>query len=398
MNVDLTLAIIFYVLLILFFRRHKDKVQFQAKIIALYRTTLGLKLMDKIAKKFPRTLNLLAYVSIVVGFLGMMFIFYWLLKGTIDLVLQAGAPPAVAPVLPGVKIPGLPVLSFTHWILAIAIIAIIHEFSHGIFARLYNVRVKSSGFALFGPILAAFVEPDEKVVKKKSKKVQLAIFSAGPFSNMVTGFLFLAVMSFITIPILGATFDAAGVKVNTLIEGYPMVATGIEVPFIIKGVDGVTTNKFEDFANATSDLYPGDKITLNTDKGDFSINAGTNPDNTSRGFIGVSNFEIARIPNPEVVEKYGSFVPPLTEWIHMLFFWLWVVSWGVGLFNLLPLGPIDGGRMLLSVLQGILKDQNKAKKYWSIVSFTCLLLIFINLAPYLWKLLLWIIKPIMFIT
>ena len=45
---------------------------------------------------------------------------------------------------------------------ALAIVAIPHEFAHGIFARLNNLRVKSSGFALFGPILAAFVEPDEK--------------------------------------------------------------------------------------------------------------------------------------------------------------------------------------------------------------------------------------------
>ena len=77
----------------------------------------------------------------------------------------------------------------------------------------------------------------------------------------------------------------------------------------------------------------------------------------------------------------------------MLFFWLWVVSWGVGLFNLLPLGPVDGGRMLLTGLTAVMHDKKKAKKYWSIVSLVSVLLILINLAPYLWQLLLFILRP-----
>ncbi len=398
MNLDLTLAIIFYLLLILFFMRHKDKVQFQGKIIALYRTQFGIKLMEKIAKKFPRTLRFFGVTSIIVGFLGMGFIFYWLLKGTLDLLLKAGTPPAVAPILPGIKvIPGLPVLSFMHWIITILIIAVIHEFSHGVYARLHNIKVQSSGFALFGPILAAFVEPDEKQVSKKSKKIQLSIFSAGPFSNILTGFIFLLFMSYVTVPAFGATHDEAGIIVNALIEGQPMESTGIGLPFIINGINNHDVDTFAEFTNETNYLKPGDEITLNTDKGNYSITAGLNPDNNSRGFIGVSNFEISRIPDKDFVEKYGSFLPPFVEWLHMLFFWLWVVSWGVGLFNLLPLGPIDGGRMLLSALIGITKNEKKAKKYWSIVSLMCLLLIFINLAPYLWKLVLWILKPLIFI-
>ena len=77
----------------------------------------------------------------------------------------------------------------------------------------------------------------------------------------------------------------------------------------------------------------------------------------------------------------------------MLFFWLWVVSWGVGLFNLLPLGPVDGGRMLLTGLTAVMHDKKKAQKYWSIVSLVSVLLILINLAPYLWQLLLFILRP-----
>ncbi|MBT4576922.1 site-2 protease family protein [Candidatus Woesearchaeota archaeon] len=394
MNLDLTLALVFYAFLVLYILRNKSKFEFHGKIFALYKTKLGLKLMDKIAKKFPRLLNLLSYVSIFVGFIGMGLIFYWLFKGTFDLLFVAGAAPAVAPVLPGIKVmPGLPVLSFMHWILAILIIAVIHEFSHGIYARLYKVKVKSSGFALFGPILAAFVEPDEKQISKKSKKVQLAVFSAGPFSNILTGFLFIAVMTFITLPLQAAVFVPDGITVNGLLDDYPMQSTNAEIPFIINQFNDHEIKDFNDFSNATLDLKPGDNAIVGTNKGEFSIVAAQNPENSSKGFIGVSNFALNRAPNEEIVSKYGSFVPPAVDWIHMLFFWLWVVSWGVGLFNLLPLGPVDGGRMLLTGLTAVMHDKKKAKKYWSIVSLVSVLLILINLAPYLWQLLLFILRP-----
>lgn len=394
MNLDLTLALIFYALLVLYIMKNKSKFEFHGKIIALYKTKLGLKLMDRIAKFCPRILKLLGYLSIITGFIGMALIFYWLFKGTFDLLFVSGAPPAVAPVLPGIEVmPGLPVLSFMHWIIAILIIATIHEFSHGIYARLYNIKVKSSGFALFGPILAAFVEPDEKQLTKKKKKVQLAVFSAGPFSNILTGFLFIAVMTFITLPLQGAVFDSDGITVNGMLDGYPMRETNVELPFTIIQFNEQEINDYEDFAEATVDLKPGDKATIGTDKGDFSIIAAQNPENSSKGFIGVSNFGINRAPNEEIVAKYGASIPALVDWTHMLFFWLWVVSWGVGLFNLLPLGLVDGGRMLLSGLTAIMKNEKKAKKYWSIISLVSVLLILINLAPYLWQLLLFILKP-----
>ncbi|MDP3917129.1 MAG: site-2 protease family protein [Nanoarchaeota archaeon] len=398
MNIDLMLAIIFYALLILYIAKNKKKFQFHGKIFAMYKTSLGLKLMDRMAKKFPRTLSFLGIVSIITGFLGMAFIFYWLVKGTFDLLFTPNAVSAVAPILPGIKvIPGLPVLSFVHWIIAILVIAVIHEFSHGIFARLYDVKVKSSGWAIFGPILAAFVEPDEKQLTKKSKKVQLAVFSAGPFSNILTGFVFIAIMSFVTFPMYNEVYTTDGVIVNELIDGFPMKQTGIDVPFTISRVNGEDTNNLQEFSNATAYLTPGDEIILSTDKGEFSVTAAENPEDSSKGFMGISSFELVRVPNQEIVEKYGAFLPPLVEWTHMLIFWLWVVSWGVGLFNLLPLGPVDGGRMLYSGLLALTKNEKKSKKYWALVSWACVILIFINLAPFLWKLLLWILKPVIFI-
>ena len=442
MNIDLLLALIFYGVIILYISKNKSRFQFQGKLVAIYRTKIGLKLMDKIANKdsnkfvqktgliltlagiislvygivysasiFQTVSYLLLFfglliiipfgitgvLSIITGFAGMGFIFYWLFKGTFDLLMLSGAAPAVAPVLPGLKvIPGLPILSFMHWILAILIIAVIHEFSHGIYTRLYKVKVKSSGLALFGPILAAFAEPEEKQLSKKSKRIQLSVFSAGPFSNILTGFLFILLMSQVTLPLYNAAYEGDGIVVHDLIEGYPMEDAGLETPFKIIELNNQKVNDFSDFLNSTSNVLPGDEVELKTDKGAVSFIAAANPENESKGFMGVSNFELARIPKEAVVEIYGALAPPTMQWIHMLFFWLWIVSWGVGLFNLLPLGPVDGGRMFLTGLESV-TTKKRAHRIWKIVSLTCLLLIFINMAPFLWKLFLFLIKPLMFL-
>ena len=107
----------------------------------------------------------------------------------------------------------------------------------------------------------------------------------------------------------------------------------------------------------------------------------------------MADFSLKAEPRLSIVEKYGSFLPSFVEWTNMLVFWLVVMNFGIGLFNLLPLGPIDGGRMFLTGMLGIFKNEKTAKKVWGFVSFFCLLLIFVNLAPYLWKLVLFMLKP-----
>jgi len=199
-NLDILFAIIFYGLILVWFLKQRSRFEVHGKVIALYKTKIGLKLMDRLAGVCPRFTKVLGHIGSVVGFAGMGLIFYFLVKGTFDLLFIPNAVPAVAPVLPGVRVPGLPVLSFWHWIVGIFFVATVHEFSHGIWARLYKLKVKSSGVLFFGPILGAFVEPDEKQLKKRPRSQQLAVFAAGPFSNIIFGFFFLLLINFATGP------------------------------------------------------------------------------------------------------------------------------------------------------------------------------------------------------
>jgi membrane-associated protease RseP (regulator of RpoE activity) len=367
----------------------------QGKIFALYKTKLGLKWMDKIASIFPRAQNFFWNIGVYVGFAGMAFILYFLIKETLKLIFVPGTPPALAPVLPGVQIPGAPTLSFWHWVITILIAATVHEFSHGIVARLHKIPVKSSGFAFLGPILAAFVEPEEKVVEKKKPMQQMAMFAAGPFSNIVLGGIIFVLLLFVTTPFLAGFYNGEGINVFETVEGFPMDGTGIETPFLITQIDGADTLDIVSFVEATGKVKPGDEIILTTDKGEFSVTSVSNPEDESLAFIGISGLTQQNVLKEQYVGKELLF--NFLQWVQLLLLWLFLINIGIGLFNLLPLGPVDGGRMFYSLALVVFKDKVKANKALWATTLLCLALIIINMIPWLTDLLVWVWSGISFL-
>lgn len=395
-NWDLLSLAIFYVFILLIYYKYKHKFEVQGKVFIMYKSKLGLGLMDRIAKRWPRLLNLFAYLSVFTGFLGMGFILYFLIKETFKFVSVPGTSPPLSPVLPGIDIPGAPALSFWHWIIALFVVAVVHEFSHGVYARLYDIKVKSSGFAFLGPILAAFVEPDEKVMSQKPKFQQLAILSAGPFSNLVWGLIFMVLLFFAINPLVNYSFEPQGIIVNEFVEGYPMSKSGITLPFVVKGINGIATDTAEDFAKVASNLKPKETVTVFTDKGEYSIVLASNPDEPEKGFMGVTGFK-QKFDVRKNISSLGK-LPFALLWINLLFVWLFIINIGVGLFNLLPLGPIDGGKMFFVGATALLKDENKAKKLFVAVTYFVMLLIFINILPWLIKLVTFIGKTFLLLV
>jgi membrane-associated protease RseP (regulator of RpoE activity) len=130
-------------------------------------------------------------------------------------IVKAIKVPPITPLIPYLpqifKIDFLPPFYFTYWIIIIALIAVPHEFAHGIFSRYIGVKVKSTGFGFLGPFLAAFVEPDEEEMKKKSIFEQLSVLSAGTFANILTAVFFLIIL----IGFFQFAFTPAGVIFDT---------------------------------------------------------------------------------------------------------------------------------------------------------------------------------------
>ncbi len=197
---DLIGLAIFCIAVTAFLITHKKKLKTESKIFLLYRTRAGIKTINWFSKKFSKLIDFLEPVSITYGFIAMVFSLYLLIQSMTILLFSTSIITKVPPLMPLIpympqmfNLP-LPPFYFTYWLIVIAIIAVVHEFGHGIYAARHNIKIKSTGFGFLGPFLAAFVEPDEETMKRKTKRKQMAVVSAGSFSNILFAIIFLLIL------------------------------------------------------------------------------------------------------------------------------------------------------------------------------------------------------------
>lgn len=372
--------ILFYgaiIFLIYFFR---DKLEWQGRFIGLYKTQVGVKLMKKIATKFPKTVRGLGYVGVPVGFLGMTAILALLLHGLWKLLFVEDAPAVVGLVLPGVHIPGLSVAIplITGW-LALFVVIVVHEFSHGVVSKAHKIPIQSSGLLFFGPLLGAFVEPHEKKLTKAKPSVQLSVFAAGPFSNILAMIFFGLVLLAVGSAASGMVVTE-GVELVTITEGMPAAEAGLETGTVIIGAQGLTVSDSADFIAALDDVQEGDTVTLVTqDAQEYTLTAAPDGDPaTTKGLIGV-NLQTKSAPASDT----SGFLLWLNVvyWILDFLKWVILLNLGIGLANLLPIGPVDGGRMM-QTLQVKLFGKKQGLQNWKNISvFTIVLLIVVFFLP-----------------
>ena len=343
--------IIFYLVVTLLVYLHKKDIDFQAKIIMLYRTSWGLAFIKKFSTKFREWVILYGYVATGLGVIGLFVISFVMLKNIYNLLFVANAASGVSLVLPGVNVPGLGILPFWHWLIAIFIIATVHEFSHGIVAKAHNIKVLSTGLVLIGPIIGAFVEPDEKTMDKKTDIIQYSVMSAGPISNVVLAIVAILLLQFCVAPLQDGMLIENGFTFTEYIdEGYPAELAGLPLNTPITGINGHVTTDFQSFAEVLQCTSPGDLITVTSIDGDgnsadYELTLAENPDSEGDSFMGIS-----MISNElDVASGYESGVANAAynslDWLSSFLRWLFILSLGIGLFNLLPLPIVDGGKM-----------------------------------------------------
>jgi membrane-associated protease RseP (regulator of RpoE activity) len=166
--------------------------------------------------------------------------------------------PPIMPLIPYLpqmfKLNFLPNFYFSYWILILAIIAISHEFFHGIFAAKDGIKTKTTGFGFFPfffPVfLAAFVNLDEKTMEKKSNFSQRTVLSAGTFANILTTILTL----FLMIGFFSLSFSSAGVVYDDYAYNLVPISN-------IISIGGET-----DLSNAISENFSQDILTKNGEK------------------------------------------------------------------------------------------------------------------------------------
>ncbi|MFH1294928.1 MAG: M50 family metallopeptidase [Candidatus Aenigmatarchaeota archaeon] len=208
----------------------------------------------------------------------------------------------------------------------------------------------------------AFVEPDEKALVKRPAWQQLRIFAVGSFGNFVLAGISLAVLFLFMV----SMYVPGGVSYSAYIPGYP--AEQVNLTGVIRSMDGFQIRNITDLSLALEEIGPGKEIAIGTrvyydnyTYDDLTYTLTTAQDNeTGAGFIGISF-------NPASVNFY-ELQPSLWDWRHQidflegLFQWLFIINLGVGSVNLLPIGPLDGGRMWQLVFKRL------SKKRWKFIA------------------------------
>ena len=254
---DVVFLVLFGIIAFYVLYRNKQNLKRQGWIF-LYHTKVGLKFIDWVAVKFEKILKPLSYVVITSGYILMCSIL-WMISKTVWIYVTSPIPdqlknlPPIAPLIPYFpKLFGLesffPPLYFTYFLVALAIVAVSHEFSHGIFARLWKIRVKTTGLAFFGPFFGAFVEPDEKQMVKAPRRHQLSILAAGTFANILMTIIFgLLMWGFFAV-----SFAPGGVIFNAYAQSVVNVSDITHVGGVaVAGISAIPTLTVEGLNNIT---------------------------------------------------------------------------------------------------------------------------------------------------
>ncbi|MBW3018787.1 site-2 protease family protein [Candidatus Woesearchaeota archaeon] len=385
MGLDTFVAVAFLVILglVLWKKRSKlevKKLLFPIFYILMYRSQWGLEGMDFWARKLRKPLLFLGYAGILFGFLGMLFICAELVLSTVKLISQPGVP-SVQLVLP-VQAKGVFYVPLLYWILSIFIVAVVHEFGHGVVARAHKIPLKGTGFAFLSfiiPILpAAYVEPDETSLMHRRGREKLSVYAAGPFANILLGLLVFGAL-FALSPVSNAIFEPAGVEVVSFTEGSAAELAGIEKGAIITEVGDQDVRTVDDLHTVVASLDPEDLAIVDTlDGKKFSFMPNRDPADASHAFLGV---RVTGHMKEKItfLEDYPAWLADIFGWFTGLLFWIFALSLGIGLFNLLPVGPLDGGHMSRVVLTKFIKNKKRALKVWMYLSLFFISVILVNL-------------------
>mgnify|MGYP006270275847 CR=1 FL=1 len=348
----------------------------------MYKTKLGLGKMKKWSDKHPRVFLYLAYLSTFIGLVGAVFIIIFLIWQLwfilVNNISTGGG--LVLPIQTDSGLDGaIPIfyVPFWYWLIALFILAIVHEFAHGVIAERFKIKIKSSGFAFLGllaPILpAAFVEPDEKQMSKKPRWQQIAVLGAGSTSNLLFGFLFLFMWIFMAGPVVDNTMQFGDISFNSVLNESSLndynVSSGSLVAF-----DGVTDKNLiiDELSNLSVNSTHNLTINSSGNVSSYLITTYPNSMDPSRGMIGISGLDV------QLTNKPGfEFLGDIPIHFERLLFYIWFLNIAIGLMNLLPIWITDGGQIARVVFSGWMKkEENWLRAYHYVSLFSLLLIIF----------------------
>ena len=329
-----------------------EKHGFTIKAYSLtYKNTQVQSVLSKMLTRTKRGIRVFADVSVIAGFLMMGFAFWFLLSNISNFFVEPTEFAELTVLIPGVTLTSASAILY--FLLSIPIVLVIHEGAHGIVATLEKIKIKTGGFAIFIALFAGFVEPDEKEFDDARKISKLRVIGAGATSNVIFAFALGAILLtnplfalILPEPFLEWFYDAPdGVGIISIIEGSGAEKAGLQKNDVITGIDDIPIITPVDFQKA--DLKPGDTVTVTVQRDgqllQLPVEIMPSPDDPDKGLVGIM--------------RDSAFYKPVynfIEWdpqVSMFLLWLWMISFFIGIINMLPLPILDGGKFIYTIIE-----------------------------------------------
>jgi len=328
--------------------------------------------LSKMLTRTKRGIRVFADVSVVAGFLMMGFAFWFLLANISNYFVEPTEFAELTVLIPGVTLTSA--WAILYFLLSIPIVLVVHEGAHGIVATLEKIKIKNGGFAIFIALFAGFVEPDEEDFDKAKKISRLRVIGAGATSNVIFAFALGAILltnpmfaMILPEPFLGLFYESPeGVLVLSVIEGGGAEQAGIKENDIISKINDVRIVSPIDFQKIN--LIPGEvvNVTILRDGQEivFPVTIMPAPEDPERGLVGIMR------------DNNLSFKPIYNyiEWnnpqFSMFLLWLWMISFFIGIINMLPLPILDGGKFIHTIIDKKFSEKSVNGIMLAIYAFT----------------------------
>jgi len=332
----------------------------------------------KILSRTRRGIRVFADVSVIAGFIMMGYAFYFLINNISKFFVAQNEFQELTVLIPGVTLTSAPAIAF--FLLSIPIVLVMHEGAHGIVAALEKIKIKTGGFAIFIALFAGFVEPDEEDFDKAKKISKLRVIGAGATSNVMFAIVLGAIL--LTNPIFGMVLEGIplfgevisntfyelpqGVLILSIIENSGAEQAGLLANDIITSINGIQILSPIDFPT----LSPGETAQVSVLRDgqnlDYLIEIMPAPEDPERGLIGIMR------DNSSAYKPVMNFI----DWtnvdfnVSMFLLWLWMISFFIGIINMLPLPILDGGKFIHTIIDKRVSEKAVNGIMWGIYGLT----------------------------
>jgi membrane-associated protease RseP (regulator of RpoE activity) len=348
-----------------------EKYGFELKAYSLvYKNKSVNSVLLKILGRTRRGIRIFADVSVISGFIMMGFAFWFLLNNVSNYFVAQAEFSELTVLIPGVTLTSAS--SITYFLLSIPVVLVIHEGAHGIVAALEKIKIKTGGFAIFIAMFAGFVEPDEEEFEKAKKISKLRVIGAGATSNVIFAFVLGAILltnpffaMVLPEPLLSVFYDLPdGVLILSIMENSGAEQAGLLANDIITSINGIPIRSPIDFPSLNPGEIANVGILRDSQSLDFGVEIMSSPEDSERGLIGIMR------DNSFAYKPVMNFI----EWndpnVSMFLLWLWMISFFIGIINMLPLPILDGGKFIHTIIDKKISDKSVNIVMWGIYAFT----------------------------